>query len=94
MEYVFIALGIIIGIIIQKYVFAYFDVKFQVFSIRESAKIVSHQVNMEKTELDFLREYPEANANYKELSPAIGFHYEPPIDKENYYDDKKMRMGF
>jgi len=76
MNYLFIFIGIFIGILIERYLFVIFDLYLQVFQYKQSVNATMYQLQSQEAVILFNREYPESNDNKtKELSPAIGFYF-------------------
>ena len=95
MNYLFIFIGIFIGILIERYLFAIFDLYFQVFQYKKSVKATMYQLQSQEAVILFNREYPESNDNKtKELSPAIGFSCASPNEDILYYDDEECKNKF
>jgi len=95
MNYLFIFIGIFIGILIERYLFAIFDLYLQVFQHKQSVNATMYQLQSQETVILFNREYPESNDNKtKELSPAIGFSCASPNEDILYYDDEECKNKF
>lgn len=78
------SIGILLGIIIQKYLFSILDIKLDVFQCAQTEKATMHQLNAQEMAMLFYREYPEAKEDYQSTE-AIGFKYIP----EEYEDDEE-----
>lgn len=91
-SYLFI--GIICGILIERYLFPTLDIYLDVFTHKQTEKATDYQLNAQAMTMEFLREYPEANQNYQELQPAIGFCASPEEEQYNdlYEDDIDNRL--
>jgi len=96
MAYLF--LGIIIGVVSDKYLFPILDLFLDVFQYKQSEKAADYQLSMQAKTFDFARDYPESQQNNQELQPAIGFVHEYP--EEDFYDEEdeeenyKGKIGF
>lgn len=78
--------GIILGILLEKYIFPIIDLKIEVLQYKETEKATVCQLNTQELVAEFNREYPEFNqGEVPELTPAIGFTYTPEDDM--YYED-------
>lgn len=78
--------GIIVGIVIERFIFPIIDLKLEVFQYKETEKATAYQLNTQELVAEFNREYPEFNqGEVPELTPAIGFTYAPEDDM--YYED-------
>lgn len=84
--------GLLLGIIIEKYIFPALDIKFEVFTAKTSEIITEYNLNMQIMSCEALRSYPELNSENvgQEQTNLIGFQYQP-IDDE-YYDEDKFRV--
>jgi hypothetical protein len=82
-------IGVFLGIVIEKYLFLYLDMVFEIFTYKQSEKATKHQINAQRIAYDFYREYPEAleetERQDEQQTHAIGFQYEPKC--EEYEDD-------
>lgn len=81
--------GIIIGILVEKYVFPYFEILFEVFTAKRSEEIAAYNANIQSISCDLLREYPELSKNNiggQNQTNAIGFECQGDIEEE-YYED-------
>lgn len=80
-------IGVFLGIVIEKYLFLYLDMVFEIFTYKQSEKATKHQINTQRIAYDFYREYPEAleetECRDEQQTHAIGFQYEP-VYKEEY----------
>jgi hypothetical protein len=88
-----IFIGIILGIIIQMYLFPYFDQLFEVFVSKQSEIITRHNLNIQIMSCETLRDYPEINnKNIQEQTNLIGFNCQSLLDEEDeeYYEDDKL----
>jgi len=88
-----IFIGIILGIIIQMYLFPYFDQLFEVFVSKQSEIITEHNLNIQIMSCETLRDYPEINnKNIQEQTNLIGFNCQSLLDEEDeeYYEDDKL----
>ena len=89
-----IFIGIILGIIIQMYLFPYFDQLFEVFISKQSEIITEHNLNIQIMSCETLRDYPEINnKNIQEQTNLIGFNCQSLLDEEDeeYYEDDKLK---
>lgn len=87
-------LGIICGIFIEKYAFAYLDTLFDMFSIRKAEEATGYNLNMQIMQCEVIRSYPElkensAGSNYEQTN-VIGFQYNPEDDEEYYYEEEDI----
>jgi len=82
-------IGVFLGIVIEKYLFLYLDMVFEIFTYKQSEKAIKHQINTQRISYDFYREYPEAlndcRNQEEQQTHAIGFRYEPKC--EEYEND-------
>ena len=67
-----IFLGILIGILMERFLFPYLDLFFEVATHKFSSIATSHQLDAQTMICEFGRDYPESQEK-PELSPAIGF---------------------
>ncbi len=89
-----IFIGITLGIIIQMYLFPYFDQLFEVFISKQSEIITEHNLNIQIMSCETLRDYPEINnKNIQEQTNLIGFNCQSLLDEEEeeYYEDDKLK---
>jgi len=87
MIYLFIFIGVIIGILCERYLFVILDLYLQVFQHKQSVNATMYQLQSQEAVILFNREYPESNSNKtKELSSAIGFACGNSDDV--YYEDE------
>jgi len=89
-----IFIGIILGIIIQMYLFPYFDQLFEVFISKQSEIITEHNLNIQIMSCETLRDYPEINnKNIQDQTNLIGFNCQSLLDEEDeeYYEDDKLK---
>lgn len=92
----YLFIGIIIGIVIERYIFPIIDLKLEVLQYKESEKATIYQLNAQELLALFNREYPELNDTQKpELTPAIGFIHNSP-DEDMYYEEEncKNKIGY
>jgi len=84
--------GIIIGIILDRYIFPILDIKFDVFQIKQNDIAIRYHLNSQKKNILFNKKYPEIQQinPQQELSPAIGFAIHDDNDYEVYEDKKKI----
>ena len=88
MNYLFIFIGVIIGILCERYLFSILDLYLQVFQHKQSVNATMYQLKSQEAVILFNREYPESNSNKtKELSPAIGFAC-GGLNDDVYYEDE------
>lgn len=80
--------GIIIGILVEKYVFPYFEILFEVYTTKKSKIIANYNVDIQELNCLLLREYPELSKNNisGNQTNAIGFKCQGDIEEE-YYED-------
>lgn len=88
-----ITIGIILGILIDKYLFVLLDVKLEKFTYKETVECAQYQVDAQTLVSKFQVEFGEV----KELSPCVGFSVEP--SQEIYEDEEEdklvnRKMGF
>ncbi len=84
----YLCIGIILGIVIERYIFPIMDLKLEAFQYKESEKATIYQLNAQELVAEFNREYPEfSQGETQELMPAIGFTYTPSEDEIYYEDD-------
>ena len=89
--------GIILGILIDRFLFPMLDILLDVYNYKQTNIATEHQLNTQMMTMEFLREYPEANKNYQELSPAIGFAVSSPGEFEEEFEEDeccKSNIGF
>ena len=84
-------IGVFLGIVIEKYLFLYLDMVFEIFTYKQSEKAIKHQINTQRISYDFYREYPEVlgetECQDEQQTHAIGFQYEPECEEyEEEYD--------
>jgi hypothetical protein len=94
MQYLFI--GIILGIIIEKYVFPFIDTIFEVFTYKISVHATEYKVQSETMAKEFELKYPEVEES---ATNVIGYQYDDSPDKYYYeedddIDDCKNKIGF
>jgi len=81
-------IGVFLGIVIEKYLFLYLDIVFEIYTYKQSEKTTKHQINTQRIAYDFYREYPEAlgetGCQDEQQTHAIGFQYEPAEYEEEY----------
>ena len=56
-----------------------------------SEKATEHQLNAQMMSMEFYREYPEANKNYQEKMPAIGFAINNNSEEDGICEDDECR---
>ena len=80
-------LGILLGVLINKYLFPILDIKLDVFQYAQTEKATKHHLNVQEMTMLFYREYPEAKEDYQGETHAIGFQYTPEeeYDKDEEY---------
>lgn len=84
-----LCIGIILGILIDKYIFVFWDIKMEKFTHKETVECTAYQLEAQELVQLYQREYGEV----EEKSPAIGFQVYP--QEEEYYDDvEEKRIGF
>lgn len=85
-------LGIIIGVLIEKYVFAYLDTLFDMFSIRKAEEATEYNLNMQILQCEAIRNYPELKEDNsgQGQTNVIGFQYNPEDDEEYYYEEEDI----
>jgi hypothetical protein len=92
MNFSLLFIGILIGLLIQKYIFPIIDLWLSVYEYKQSEIITIYQLNAQEQVALFNREYPELDENQnKELTPAIGFAYNHQ-DDDMYYEDCKKTI--
>ena len=78
-------IGVFLGIVIEKYLFLYLDMVFEIFTYKQSEKATKHQINTQRIAYDFYREYPEAleatECQDEQQTHVIGFQYEPECEE-------------
>lgn len=80
--------GLLLGIIIEKYVFPILDILFEIFTAKTSKEITEHNLNIQEMSCELLRAYPELkDGNVAEQINAIGFHYVDEDAEEEYYEE-------
>ncbi len=85
----YLCVGIILGILLEKYIFPIIDLKIEVLQYKETEKATIYQLNAQELLAEFNREYPElSQGEIPELTPAIGFAY-TPSDEDMYYEDEQ-----
>jgi hypothetical protein len=90
-SYSLLFLGVILGMLIQKYIFPVFDMLLDIYSYKQSEKVTIYQLNAQEQIALFNREYPEVNnEEIRELTPAIGFTYSNQ-DNDIYCDDEECK---
>jgi len=90
-------IGVLMGILIQQYIFPIFDLLLEVFSIKQSEVATIHNLNIQEMSCEFAREYPEINANkIQEQTNLIGFTCNSAEDEDEYYEEDKIKniIGF
>ena len=92
----YLCIGIILGIVIERYIFPIIDLKLEVLQYKESEKATIYQLNAQGLVAEFNREYPEFNqGEVPELTPAIGFMHTQ--QNEDMYEDEeecKNKIGY
>lgn len=86
---VYIFLGIIIGIAINRWISPIFDILLEEFVHKRNIKITKHQLAAQALVREHENKYP--NVPEENQTNAIGFRYEEP---EEYYDDYFEDKGF
>lgn len=90
MTYSLIFLGVLIGVLIERYIFPIFDTLLEVFNYKQSEKATIYQLNAQEQAVLFNRKYPELNnMQNQELTPAIGFMTEQSDEMYYDYDDEE-----
>ena len=46
-------IGVFLGIVIEKYLFLYLDMVFEIFTYKQSEKATKHQINAQRITYDF-----------------------------------------
>lgn len=91
MQYLFI--GILLGIVIDKYIFPLIDTLFEVFTYKISIKATAYKIQSESIAREYEKKYPEVEET---ATNVVGFHMD---NSEEYYDDDieedcKNKIGF
>ncbi|MCE5220092.1 MAG: hypothetical protein LLF98_02190 [Clostridium sp.] len=82
-----IFIGLFFGLLCEKYIFPALDMVLEVFTAKQSEKIVFHNANIQATNCQLLKDYPElSDQHIREQINAIGFEYNAPEDEE-YCDE-------
>lgn len=82
-----IFIGLFFGLLCEKYIFPALDMVLEVFTAKQSEKIVYHNANIQATNCQLLKDYPElSDQHIREQINAIGFEYNAPEDEE-YCDE-------
>lgn len=81
-----IAIGILIGFIVDKYIFPYLDIKFEKYTYRESVICTQYQVDAQKI--------AKENSEDQELQPAIGFQISDSTELDDEDDCEDKKIGF
>lgn len=80
--------GLLLGIIIEKYVFPILDILFEIFTAKTSKEITEHNLNIQEMSCELLRAYPELkDGNVVDQVNAIGFQYVDDDIEEEYYEE-------
>lgn len=84
-----IFIGLFFGLLCEKYIFPALDMVLEVFTAKQSEKIVFHNANIQSTNCELLRDYPElSDQNIREQINAIGFECQTADEEEyEYYED-------
>lgn len=82
--------GIIIGILVEKYVFPYFEILFEVYTAKKSKIIANYNADIQAVSYDLMREYPEIsnkNTNQEQVN-VVGFDCQTDSDEtdDEYYE--------
>lgn len=94
-----IFIGILLGIIIEKYVFSYFDILYEKFTYKQTITCTKYKVESQTLAKEFELKYGEL----QELPPAIGFKIQSSnVECDEDCDDdgcecediKKNKIGF
>lgn len=83
--------GLLLGIIIEKYIFPALDIIFEVFTAKTSEIITEHNLNIQSMSCELLRVYPELkDGNVAEQVNAIGFQCQSDdgVEEEDYEDEE------
>lgn len=90
MQYLF--LGILFGLVVEKYIFPFLDGLFEVYSYKMSEFATASKIKSESMAREYELKYPETE---EIATNAIGYQYEP---EEECYDedleDCKNKIGF
>lgn len=90
-SYSLLFLGVILGMLIQKYIFPVFDMLLDIYSYKQSEKVTIYKLNAQEQIALFNRKYPEVNnEEIRESTPAIGFTYSNQ-DNDIYCDDEECK---
>lgn len=91
MEYLFI--GLILGIIVDKYIFSIFDIFLEIFQYKMSEIATTSKIKSEIMAREYELKYPEKEESSTNL---IGYQYEQPeeIYEDDELDDCKNKIGF
>lgn len=83
-------IGILLGIMMERYIFPIFDTLLDIFSIKQSKIATKDNIFMQKMNLDLMRDYPELTKEDmgQEQVHAIGFQYESDYEDEYYENDE------
>ena len=83
-------IGILLGIMMERYIFPIFDTLLDIFSIKQSKIATKDNIFMQKMNLDLIRDYPELTKEDmgQEQVHAIGFQYESDYEDEYYENDE------
>jgi hypothetical protein len=82
-------IGLLIGIMIERYLFPSFDMFLEVLTAKLSENIAVHNANIQATSCELLKQYPElTNKDIQEQINAIGFQCQTSDEEEyEYYED-------
>lgn len=82
--------GIIIGILVEKYIFPYFEILFEVYTAKKSKIIAKYNADIQKISYDLMREYPEMikDGNQEPIN-VVGFECQVDDDEtdDEYYEE-------
>lgn len=83
-------IGILLGIMMERYIFPIFDTLLDIFSIKQSKIATKYNISIQKMNLDLIRDYPELTKEDMEQEQihAIGFQYESDYEDEYYENDE------
>lgn len=88
MEYLY--LGIIIGVVINKFIFPFFELLQERITYSVTVGATKSQMKAQQVVCDFNRKYPEYEG-VAEKSPAIGFEYAPEeLEYEDDFEDDDL----
>lgn len=96
MMYLYLFVGVIIGILVERYVFPIFDIMHELLTYKAGEKANELQLNVKGMFAEFDRAYPETVEGYQEESPAIGFQISPTMSEfeDDEEEDCNGKIGF